>query len=121
MANKMMGVVLWSDTKDEKAVFWCEDHGDLAYFNTKSVSQVDIVAFQPGDMVQFDITVERKTRRAHNARIVEQKVCDGLQDGLRQGADRGRQASPNIRKTGNVIPFHEPIKTPLLNQKLGNG
>ena len=28
----MFGVVLWADPVDRKAVIWCEDHGDLAYF-----------------------------------------------------------------------------------------
>ena len=29
----MLGVVLWSDVSDRKAVIWCEDQGDLAYVN----------------------------------------------------------------------------------------
>ena len=29
----MLGVVLWSDSSENNAVIWCEDHGDLAYFD----------------------------------------------------------------------------------------
>lgn len=28
----MLGVVLWADIDDRKAVIWCEDHGNLAYY-----------------------------------------------------------------------------------------
>ena len=36
----MYGVVLWIDKNAQKAVIWCEDHGNLAYFNP----QTDTVA-----------------------------------------------------------------------------
>jgi len=82
----MMGVVLWSDTEDQKAVFWCEDHGDLAYFDASLDETLEQRLLHPGDMVQFDVSVVRKVRRAHNASLVETEVCNGLQEKLRDEA-----------------------------------
>ena len=32
MQEHMYGVVLWADASDTKAVIWCEDQGNLAYY-----------------------------------------------------------------------------------------
>lgn len=96
----MMGVVLWSDPEDQKAVFWCEDHGDLAYYDGKAGIVVGRDFLSPGDMVDFDITLERKVRRAHNAQVIEARVCNGLQDHLRQTAG---QTPPMPRFAANVV------------------
>ncbi|MCX7559976.1 hypothetical protein OS190_10390 [Sulfitobacter sp. F26204] len=115
----MMGVVLWSDVNDQKAVFWCEDHGDLAYFNATSVEDTENMVLQPGDMVQFDVTVESKTRRAHNAHIVKPKMCNGLQDGLRQNVSRNDEEPDCL--VGKVIPFHGAAKIHSEQCKISNG
>jgi hypothetical protein len=54
-------------------------------------------------MVQFDVQVDHKLRKANNARLLEQRVCSDLPDTLR-GAQPGG-AGPNESRTGNVIPF----------------
>lgn len=101
----MMGVVLWSDVNDEKAVFWCEDHGDLAYYDAAVTLGESDSAFQPGDMVQFDVSVERKTRRAHNPQIVESNVCNGLLEGLRSSVEKNDSVPAAKPLTGKVIAF----------------
>lgn len=96
----MMGVVLWSDPDDKKAVFWCEDHGDLAYYDGSMRDAAGEEFLSPGDMVDFDMTLERKVRRAHNAHVIQTRVCTGLQDHLRHSAD---QTPPEPRFSENVV------------------
>ncbi|MWB77492.1 hypothetical protein GLS40_05595 [Pseudooceanicola sp. 216_PA32_1] len=69
----MFGVVLWSDSADRKAVIWCEDHGDLAYFNAGDDTDLSMVALDAGDLVQFDLTEEAEMRRATNPRLVAEE------------------------------------------------
>lgn len=101
----MMGVVLWSDVNDEKAVFWCEDHGDLVYFDAGCLPQDEELVFQPGDMVQFDVTIVCKTRRAVNARLVESNICNGLLDSLRLNIAMRNAETVAARSDDKVVPF----------------
>jgi len=76
----MFGVVLWRDEQEQKAVIWCEDHGDLAFYrNTDGTSRFELDA---GDWVQFDMTMERHQRFAHNPRLVSEGVYQDLADAL---------------------------------------
>ena len=55
----MFGVVLWSDPASGSAVIWCEDHGDLAYYDASGAPDtLDTRAVQTlldtGDLVEFD-------------------------------------------------------------------
>ena len=95
MTKAMIGVILWSDPAEQKAVFWCEDHGDLAYYDGSLDRVEDTGPFDVGDMVEFDLTVERKMRRAHNPRLILRKVCSSLLTDLRKAAGCDlRQAAP---------------------------
>jgi hypothetical protein len=66
----MYGVVLWSDAQDKKAVIWCEDHGDLAFYSGKDDSAFLGAPMDAGDLVQFDLRQERHMRLASNPRLV---------------------------------------------------
>lgn len=66
----MFGVVLWCDEQEQKAVIWCEDHGDLAFY--RSTDQTSRVELEAGDWVQFDMTMERNQRFAHNPSVVSE-------------------------------------------------
>lgn len=101
----MFGVVLWSDAKDGKAVFWCEDQGDLAYFETSNVLMDADAHFDAGDMVQFDVHVEQRLRRASNARLVLEQAYSGLPDQLRQNANDGPQGMQEAAKVIPLRPF----------------
>lgn len=101
----MMGVVLWSDVNDEKAVFWCEDHGDLVYYDVGSQSQDKDLVFHPGDLVQFDVTIVCKTRRAMNARMVESNICKGLLDSLHLNIAMRNAETIAARSDGKVVLF----------------
>lgn len=97
----MIGVVLWSDASDRKAVIWCEDQGDLAFLNSADdVFQSDAF-FDAGDVVQFDMEVQASMRRAHNPRLVLEQASAGLPDALRRSASGDAQP----RVTAKIIPF----------------
>ncbi|MEM6303075.1 MAG: hypothetical protein AAF744_00030 [Pseudomonadota bacterium] len=95
----MFGLVLWSDPGDRKAVFWCEDQGDLAYYEAPMADAPDRAFFDAGDMVRFDVTAHEALRLAHNAHLVHGGACQALPDRLKQGATQ--IPAPESK----VIPF----------------
>ena len=82
----MLGVVLWSDASDRKAVIWCEDQGDLAYVKPCDAVLRSDDFFDAGDLVQFEMKVSHQTRVAHNTRLVIEKAGSELPDVLRDAA-----------------------------------
>ncbi len=99
----MLGVVLWSDKKERKAVLWCDDHGDLAYFDGSGSDPDQSVSFGAGDMVQFDVTIEHRMRRAHDPRRVAQTTVVGQADTPRRVATGAAPTAP--QESRRVIPF----------------
>ena len=93
----MLGVVLWSDAKDGKAVFWCEDQGDLAYYENADDLTKGIPVFDPGDMVQFDVSVAQRLRRASNAKLVQEQAYTGLPETLRKNGSAARNIPANAK------------------------
>jgi len=65
----MFGVVLWSDDKDGKAVIWCEDHRNLAFYKQESACEAE-ETFAPGDLVEFDLREENNLRLAVDPSLV---------------------------------------------------
>ncbi|WP_164658580.1 hypothetical protein [Tropicibacter sp. Alg240-R139] len=118
MEWNMFGVVLWSDPTDHKAVIWCEDQGDLAFYRHKDETQN--LSLEAGDWVQFDVEMQRQQRLACNPRLIQGGACRSLPDmltaareemsaGLEQGAnDRGTSNG----QAANVIPF-TPVGRPV--------
>jgi hypothetical protein len=100
----MIGVVLWSGPDDGKAVFWCEDQGDLAYFEGTLNQDGSYAVFNAGDMVQFDVTVDARVRKAHNARLVQEQACVGLQETLRGNGAQPHPAA-SAHQSAEIIPF----------------
>ena len=101
----MIGLVIWCDSIEKKAVFWCEDHGDLAYFTAQSEGSGSELPLQPGDMVQFELSCSESIRMAHNPQLVSRKTCHGIQDELRKNAVKRTDAKPKVTGSGNVINF----------------
>ncbi|MCR8546301.1 cold shock domain-containing protein [Salipiger sp. P9] len=108
MSQKMYGVVLWADHRDQKAVIWCEDHGDLAFYHDTGVSAHDGLSLDAGDLIQFDLKQEHNLRYARNPERLAHQQYAGLAQNLRS-ADRGRGAGAprpaGIRPAGNIVPF----------------
>lgn len=93
----MLGVVLWSDASDRKAVIWCEDQGDLAYVKAPDNIFHTGDFFDAGDLVQFDMEMHKSMRFANNPRLVIEKAGQNLPRVLLEGK----------KPTGGaeVIPF----------------
>ena len=102
----MNGVVLWSDVGQHKAVIWCEDQGDLAFYSQKHPrSSVDL---HEGDLVCFDLTLQHKTRLVENPQILEESACQGLAQCLIvAGTEKKRLVShsTDMPASAQVIPF----------------
>jgi hypothetical protein len=108
----MLGVVLWCDPAERKAVIWCEDHGDLAFYSDADTDADDAVRMDAGDLVQFDLTVSRRMRLAHNPRLVSEGLYSGLADSLTgQGGavDPSRVPTFLPRESAQIIPF-KPVQ-----------
>jgi hypothetical protein len=74
----MLGVVLWSDVSDRKAVIWCEDQGDLAYVNASDAVLNNGEFFDAGDLVQFEVETSHTMRYANNPRLLIEKAAQAL-------------------------------------------
>lgn len=114
----MFGVVLWSDEQEQKAVIWCEDHGDLAFYSNTGDDFRH--ALDAGDWVQFDMTMERHQRFAHNPRLVCEGVYPDLANALCAVSTPSTTQEPvqerpvsarSDRSSAQIIPFQSaPVK-----------
>ncbi len=108
----MFGVVLWSDEEDHKAVIWCEDHGDLAFY--RSTNDAQMVPMDAGDWVEFDLTMDRNMRFAHNPRLIAEGVFPELPESLETAGEvRVSPATPMHKQRGSaeIIPFTAQRRT----------
>ncbi len=80
----MIGVILWRDVDDGKAVIWCEDQGDLAYLDRLEDILDPVTSFAVGDVVRFDMTIERHMRLARNVTRLLDNWGSTLGDALRK-------------------------------------
>lgn len=79
----MLGVVLWSDPVECKAVFWCEDQGDLAFYQADAKSRACDFFLEAGDMVTFETETTGKLRQAHDVTVVQEDAYRELPGKLR--------------------------------------
>lgn len=109
----MYGVVLWSDGEKNRAVIWCEDHGNLAFFKGDHTDGPGIAGIDPGDLVQFELAEEQQMRLAFNPRLVAADEYPTLAHDLRRA---GPAAAPvaslpqekSAREVSNILPFAPP-------------
>ncbi len=106
----MYGVVLWSDKEDRKAVIWCEDHGDLAFYSGRKESVFDGPQLDAGDFVQFQLNESLDVRVALDPRLVAERQYQGLAESLKAGGVRNAQSSRHAatrydEHDDNVIAF----------------
>ncbi|MEW2911635.1 hypothetical protein [Leisingera sp. JC11] len=98
----MIGVILWSDAPLTKAVIWCDDQGDLAFFTHKTGA--DFQDLHPGDWVEFDITLSGNIRIAENLAVLMEQGSPGLADRL--CATAGNRGEAEVKSPEpKVIPF----------------
>ena len=111
----MYGVVLWTDQRENRAVIWCEDHGDLAFYRGAAGGDA---AMSAGDLVEFDLRDAGDMRLADLPRLVTRRSHPTLSAELKKAATRTgalyseaprtgmKTASENCR-SGNVIQFNQ--------------
>ncbi len=107
MMGKMSGVVLWANKNDGKAVIWCEDQGDLAYFTSGNLA--DLHSGWPldaGDLVSFDLEETSNIRLAHRPELLNSGHAPELARNL-PNAQTASERHPQVERTlnSNVIPF----------------
>ena len=110
----MIGVILWRDATNGKSVVWCEDQGDLAFFDEPDHLEHTL---DVGDVVSFDIKVEDSLRLAMNVSRLLQNWGSLLNDTLTSlpdepdGVDRDHGAT--VIPMRSVMPRSarpEPLK-----------
>ncbi|QYX55439.1 hypothetical protein K1T73_09985 [Roseovarius sp. SCSIO 43702] len=85
----MYGVVLWSDDARNRAVVWCDDHGDLAFYRRTGGARAPM-PFAAGDLIQFDLKEAAEMRIVSRPRVVERESYPTLTHDLKQaGAAMG--------------------------------
>lgn len=104
----MIGVILWCDPVDQKAVIWCEDQGNLAYMARPDSICLPESFVDVGDIVEFDVATERSTRLARNMNVVAASEGSGLVAELKAMKD-ARPARPSA--SAEIIPFR--LATPV--------
>lgn len=96
----MHGVIIWSDKTRGRAVIWCEDHGDLAFYGGEAEGRAQISLMEPGDLVYFDLNEDNDLRLAVNPRLVATDEYPTLMQDLKETGREIASASrvkPNLR------------------------
>ncbi len=99
----MFGVVLWSDNSQNRAVIWCEDHGDLAFFKGDESDGRGAVHLVPGDLVQFEMQEAHNMRLAVNPRMVASDQYPTLTMDLKNAG----QSNDAMTSSGSAEAQHE--------------
>ncbi|MFX0541036.1 hypothetical protein ACEWPM_004790 [Roseovarius sp. S4756] len=106
----MYGVVLWTDQRQNRAVIWCEDHGDLAFYRGAAGGDAAMTA---GDLVEFDVQDTGDMRLADAPRLITQRSHPTLTTELKKVGARlgvlqsGAPRAANSDYATNVIPLRE--------------
>ncbi len=102
----MYGVVVWSDRKDRKAVIWCEDHGDLAYYRGPGDDQLRPEPdLNVGDFVQFRVKDAGNIRLADAPRLIAEQQFSGLAESLCRAGEQVGAPAPKHREGAQIISF----------------
>jgi hypothetical protein len=118
-SRKMIGIILWSDATEQKAVIWCEDQGDLAFLSSPERVQLPDTFFEVGDLVMFDVSTQRTLRLAQNTSRLGPSCGSALINDLQSVAHIEPPALPKAK----ILPFRmdpDPAnKTPAPLGKFG--
>lgn len=101
--KRMCGVVLWSNPDDRKAVVWCEDQGNLAYYVEADDPELVGVSLDAGDLIEFELKEDRQMRRVTNPTLLVQDHAPDLAQQL--GRCANTQNSADVQGHSNVVAF----------------
>lgn len=102
--RRMCGVVLWSNPDDQKAVVWCEDQGNLAYYVEPETGTKSGVALDAGDLIEFELREDRQFRRVTNPILLVQDHAPELAQQLGSCANSDA-AGTTSGWASNVVRF----------------
>lgn len=88
----MIGIVLWSEATAGKAVIWCEDQEDLAFYSHDDASEAFNV--HTGDWVAFGLELKADLRLAHNIQVLQEPGCPHLAQDLVTASEKDDMATP---------------------------
>lgn len=97
--QNMFGVVLWSDAAARKAVIWCEDQGELAFYTPAEGSIHDAPVLDAGDLIRFDVIVQQNVRTARNLQVMMPSHSPDLPEKLRAGTPSSSSTTEPAKKT----------------------
>ena len=108
----MYGVVLWSDQAEQKAVIWCEDHGDLAYYGGSASSLFDGPVLDAGDLIEFQLLESATLRLVRNPELIAEQHAPEIAERLKATAEPVSSPPPQKQKERqasicNVVKFPE--------------
>lgn len=108
--GRMCGVVLWANPDDQKAVVWCEDQGNLAFYVEPKDTALSGVALDAGDLIEFELREERQFRRVTNPTLLVQDHAPELVAKLGHcanaaGGGAGGTDAKSSRSSNKVVPF----------------
>ena len=111
----MIGVVIRNNSPSGNCIIWCEDQRGLAFYpNEESAPRA---AFDTGDLIRFDLTLECGLRRAVNPLLLESRAAAGLAAALNT---KSRLAG--ARPGAQIIPFPaRPKPVPAAQNSAGRG
>ncbi len=101
----MYGAVLWTDQGSDRALIWCEDQGNLAFFD--GYENGFPPSFEAGDLVKFKVMDGRGMRLAFDVEVVATEEYPYLADGLKgTPAPRDSAAAPAPKaRERKILPF----------------
>lgn len=67
----MLGVVIWSCKVSGRAIVWCSDSKDLAYYEGRRLQRGPAPIIETGDLVEVTIAPRGILRRCTSLRLVE--------------------------------------------------
>lgn len=101
----MLGVVIWSNASDNKAIIWCEDNGELAFFGRTAQTLPNEERLGKGDLIQFDLTEYQNMRLAQNPRIIAGHFCSELDEVIARAAELKGEIEVAAIEPGDVEPY----------------
>jgi len=99
----MSGVVLWSNENQQKAVIWCEDQGDLAFYLQEQCQA--LVDLHEGDVICFDLTLPQNRRMVVNPMVLEEEKCTGLVESLFAAQTKVAASLRPTQHSAQILPF----------------
>jgi hypothetical protein len=78
----MLGVVIWSCKASGRAIVWCSDSKDLAYYEGRKLQRGPAPIIETGDLVEVEIATRGILRRATKLHLIEAGYMPDLVDSL---------------------------------------